>query len=317
MRIIDSHVHLYPPEVNADPVGWARRQGELHWAKLCTRVRKNGVGVQSFPSVDEFLSQMDDDGVERVVLLGWYWENAESAEQQNSFFAQCVQAHSERISACATWHPTLAPEPFLQAVKAAGFVGVGELSPHSQGGLGSVEKRERWAEFFAGAGRHGLPVNLHVTEPEGGDYLGKVPTPFEDVVGWAERFPETTFIWAHWGARLPLREGWVERVRKLSNVLYDTAASPLIYRDPKIWREMLDAVGSERVLFGSDFPLVLFPRDEGAKAEFAGLVSEARSVSAGLSQDECRAILAENAAKIWRIGGLGNFSLERNRTDKR
>jgi len=26
-RVIDSHVHLYPPELNRDPAGWAAAQG--------------------------------------------------------------------------------------------------------------------------------------------------------------------------------------------------------------------------------------------------------------------------------------------------
>ena len=76
MRVIDSHVHLYPAELNCAPVAWAESHGEMQWAGLCLRRRKNGLAVQGFPSVEELLQEMDRAGVERVVLLGWYWANA-------------------------------------------------------------------------------------------------------------------------------------------------------------------------------------------------------------------------------------------------
>lgn len=63
MPIIDAHVHLYPPEVNRDPAGWAAACGESHWAELCTRQRKNGQAVQGFPSVDKLLHDMDAAGM--------------------------------------------------------------------------------------------------------------------------------------------------------------------------------------------------------------------------------------------------------------
>ena len=73
MQVIDSHVHLYPAELNAEPAAWAAARGEAHWAKLCTRRRKDGAAVQGFPDVGELLREMDRAGVERAVLLGWYW----------------------------------------------------------------------------------------------------------------------------------------------------------------------------------------------------------------------------------------------------
>ena len=64
MQVIDSHVHLYPPDLNAAPAAWATTHGEPHWAKLCTRRRKDGHPVQGFPSVDDLLREMDRAGVE-------------------------------------------------------------------------------------------------------------------------------------------------------------------------------------------------------------------------------------------------------------
>src|SRR5476649_815142 len=104
LRAIDGHVHLYPPEVNRDPAGWALAQGEKHWAVLCTRQR-SGRSVQAFPDVAGLLAAMDAAGVERAILLGWYWETPASCARQNRFYAECLRAHPGRLSAFATFHP--------------------------------------------------------------------------------------------------------------------------------------------------------------------------------------------------------------------
>ncbi len=300
MRIIDSHVHLYPEEINRDPAAWAAKNREAHWATLCTRRRKNGAAVQAFPSVAQLLHQMDTDGIERAILLGWYWQHAESAQRQNSFFRDCICAHPDRLSACASWHPDLAPAPFVRRLRDDGMVGIGELSPHTQSELREPAAREAWQNLFAEASRHALPVNLHVTEPDAAPYPGKTETPPADFIAWAEAFPATPFIWAHWGARFALHPALAEKVRGLTNVFFDTAASPLIYREASPWRAIVDAVGAERVLFGSDYPLVLFPR-ESEDAEFSRLVREARSAEAGLTPAEQATILHGNATRLWRL----------------
>ena len=41
----------------------------------------------------------------------------------------------------------------------------------------------------------------------------------------------------------------------LRNIFYDTAASPLLYND-KIFDVSLEIVGANKILFGSDYPLM-------------------------------------------------------------
>src|SRR5581483_10337382 len=134
--IIDAHVHLYPGDFDRDPAAWAEQQGERHWAVLCTRRRRDGRPVQALPTLDALLKAMDDAGVERAVLLGWYWEKPETCAWQNRFYAQCVRAHPRRLAAFATLHPGAGHWPTLQEMHRArdeGLIGVGELSPHAQG----------------------------------------------------------------------------------------------------------------------------------------------------------------------------------------
>lgn len=293
MPLIDAHVHLYPPAVNRDPAGWAAAQGEVHWATLCTRRRKNGRAVQAFPSVQELLGAMDAAGVERAVLLGWYWEHMASCRMQNRFYADCVRAHADRLSAFATLHPgeglTAALDELAWA-RDAGLIGLGELSPHA---VGWVMNDPVLTTVLQRAGEWGMPVNLHVTEPESRDYPGKVTTPLVDFVSLAEALPQTRFILAHWGGRLPL----VLNDRLPSNLWFDTAATPLLY-DQSIWRKVVAKVGPDRVLYGSDFPLNLYPAID-VEPNMTRLVAEVHRSE--LTAAQLKVVVADNVRRLLKL----------------
>lgn len=297
MRIIDAHVHLYPPEVNRSPVAWAEAQGERHWSTLCTRVRKNGRAVQGFPSVDELLRDLDAAGIERAVLQGWYWEKHDTCVLQNRFYAACIHSHPDRLVAFASFHPAAGSDVVTEEIRRAaneGFRGLGELSPHSQ----KVPIDDPvWMEAMALAGELELPVNLHVTEPHGKNYPGKVETPLGDFVRLAHEFPETRFILAHWGAQLPLDPQLGAAAKACANLYYDSAASPLLY-DRKVFREMIDAVGIDRVLYGSDHPLDLNPNRESGP-QVGAMLDDMRG--AGLNPPELTAMLGQNVVNFLRL----------------
>jgi uncharacterized protein len=286
MPVIDAHVHLYPREVDLEPAGWAAAQGERHWAVLCTRRRRDGRPVQTLPTINELLAEMDAAGVERAVLLGWYWEKPETCAWQNRFYAACVAAHPDRLSAFATLHPAAGMNATLDEIRRArdtGLIGLGELSPHSQA------YRIDDPVFAAGltlAGELRLPVNLHVTDPRTRPYAGRIETPLRDFVTLARAYPTTTFILAHWGGMLPLA---TDGARDLPNVFYDTAASPLLY-PADVWTK-IPAFGADRVLFGSDFPLNLYPKTD----ELPGLVRLVTEARAGGADERS---LYANAAGI-------------------
>jgi predicted TIM-barrel fold metal-dependent hydrolase len=291
MRVIDSHVHLYPPELNRSPVAWAESHGESRWAGLCLRRRKNGVAVQSFPSVDELLAEMDDAGVERAVLLGWYWANGDTCAWQNRFYAECVRLHPGRLSAFATIQPLSGKDVALAEVRRArdeGLIGLGELSPHSQG---YAVDDEVFQAVLRLADELKLPVNLHVTDPNSREYPGRVETPLEDFVSVARSFPGAHFILAHWGGLLPLRD---PEATKLENVFYDTAASPLMY-DDSVWQRVLATIPAERVIFGSDYPLSLYPKC-GDKPGMKRFIAEANAANVP------QAVMGGNALKLLRLG---------------
>jgi predicted TIM-barrel fold metal-dependent hydrolase len=279
--IVDAHVHLYPPELNRDPPDWAAAHGERHWAELCTRRRKDGKPVQTFPSVDQLLRDMDAAGVAKAVLLGWYWEAHESCVAQNKFYADCIRAHPDRLVAFATVQPRAGNVAFEEAVRAMddGLAGFGELSPHSQH---FAIDDPVWRQILVLAAEWKVPVNLHVTDPDSKPYPGRVETPLADFLRLAREFPATNFILAHWGGGL----AWSAESAALPNLWFDTAASPLLY-GPEVWTK----AKTDRILFGSDYPLILYPRTDPAPG-FTGLLGEARQAAA------TDAVLGGNAAGL-------------------
>lgn len=280
--IIDAHVHLYPPEAGAEPVAWAARHGEAHWAALSTRLRKNGRPVQGFASVDHLLRDMDAAGVARAVLLGWYWENHGTCVGQNKFYADCIRAHPDRLAAFATVQPAAGRLAFDEAVRAMddGLIGFGELSPHSQ----HFELTDPvWHQVLQLAAEWKVPVNLHVTDPASRPYPGRVDTPLTDFLWLARQFPATTFVLAHWGGGL----AWAAEAAALPNVWFDTAASPLLYGSD-VWNK----TRNERVIFGSDYPLILYPKTELAPG-FGGILAEAKAAGAST------AVMHENATRLF------------------
>lgn len=116
-----------------------------------------------------------------------------------------------------------------------------------------------------------MPVNLHVTDADSGDYRAKSSRPPATSSGWRIS-SHVTFILAHWGALLPMHD---EEAENLINVFYDTSASPLLY-DATIWRRFLEIVPEERVLFGSDYPLNLYPKLD-VEPSLLRLVEEAKA----------------------------------------
>lgn len=290
--IIDAHVHLYPSEVDLHPAGWAAAVGEPHWALLCTRRRRDGRPVQTLPTRDELLRAMDAASVDRAVLLGWYWEKPATCAWQNRFYADCVRAHPDRLSAFATLHPATGVAATLAELHRArdeGLIGLGELSPHSQG---FAIDDPAFVAALQRAGELHWPVNLHVTDPASRPFPGLIETPLGDFVTLVRTFPATTFILAHWGGMMSL-ENSEARANELANVYYDTAASPLLY-DAGVWGRALPGFGRERVLFGSDFPLNLYPKlDESPSLH--RFVAEAREGGADA------AVLGQNTRRLLRL----------------
>jgi predicted TIM-barrel fold metal-dependent hydrolase len=62
-------------------------------------------------------------------------------------------------------------------------------------------------------------------------------------------------VCAHWGGGLPFYGLMPEVARSLSNVFFDTAATVFLYK-PEIFEQVSRIIGSDKILFGTDYPLL-------------------------------------------------------------
>lgn len=292
--IIDSHIHLYPRSVFENPRAWASARNEPHW--LSCVAPEEGKSVQGWADVEQLITDMDEAAIDKAVMLGWYWENQASCDEQNEWYRNWMHEYPERLLGFAIVNP-LAGDAALDAVKRAkedGFVGLGEFLPQVQG---FDLKHPDWLKVVELATELSMPINIHVTEPVGHHYAGKVKTPLEDYQWLVERFPETTFVLAHWGGLLPFYEMNATIRKAFKNVYYDTAASPLIY-DSRIYEAVIRTIGPERILFGTDYPLLVTPRKTRTPS-FLPILNALKE--ADISEEAQEAIFSKNMSRLLRL----------------
>ncbi|MFO7724551.1 MAG: amidohydrolase family protein [Oceanipulchritudo sp.] len=287
MMIWDAHVHGYPGEVISDPGEWGRRQGERHWRHLVTE------GPQGWADPEDLLRAMDSGGVEKALLQSWYWENPESAQRQNEWHARWIERYPERFLACAAIHPEMQdPLRTLQEAREWGACAIGECLPGIQNRQGW--SHPAWQAILEWTTASGWPACIHLTESVGHSYPGRIETCLMEIVSLFEAHPGQKWLCAHWGGGLPFYALNRRVAKALKHVWFDTAASPLLY-DPRIWRIACDLMGPEKILFGSDIPLLLYPRKEKTPSWDRFLVEFRGS---GLRADEQEAIGRNNLAAL-------------------
>jgi predicted TIM-barrel fold metal-dependent hydrolase len=287
--VVDAHVHAYPDFVAAAPAVWGRSQGEEGWT-LCV-APEGKRSIQGWADADTLVGAMDKAGIETCVMLGWYWERQETCDLQNGWYASWIRKHPKRLKAFATVQPASGPRA-LDALNRAldlGLCGIGEILPQAQG---FTLDDPVWLDVVAIAAQRNLPVTLHATDPLAPSAAGP-KTPLEGYVRLARAFPKATFILAHWGGGLAFR-GLPESGTLPANLYFDTAASPLLY-EPGVFRKAIDLVGASRILYGSDYPLILNPR-VARSAAFEPFLNEI--AGAGLTPLERDLVMGSNARRL-------------------
>jgi predicted TIM-barrel fold metal-dependent hydrolase len=291
--IVDAHVHVYPAEVAAAPAAWGLARGEPGWTRCVAPEGRRS--IQGWADPDRLIDDMDRAGVRACVMIGWYWERQETCDLQNGWYLEWIRRHPGRLMGFAAVQPA-AGERSLGALERAldsGLRGVGELLPQAQGfGL----QDPWWGRIVELAASRRVPITLHATDPDAGPAAGPA-TPLDAYVRLAREHPQATLILAHWGGGLAFR-GSPDGEPLPPNLHFDTAASPLLY-DSGVFRRALERVGLERIIYGSDYPLLLYPR-ASREPGFGRFLEEISG--AGLGPAERAAILGANIRRLLSAG---------------
>lgn len=275
--IIDIHTHAFPKSIREHRERFF--DNEPAFQLLYHSPKSKLVGV------DETIAMMDAQGVDKSVIFGFPWHTADFFKLNNDYILEAVRRHPDRlIGFCCLdpLHPEAAAE--VERCLSDGLSGVGELAFYTSGiddtCLRGLDPIMALAETF------NRPVMLHTNEPVGHQYPGKSPNTLAQIYALVQRFPNNRILLAHWGGGLFFYTLLKKEVRAaLKNVWFDTAASPYLYQ-PEIYRHALKLAGLDKVLLGSDYPLLKPSR----------YLKEMDSVT--LSGPEKAAVCGLNAAKV-------------------
>lgn len=273
--IIDFHTHIFPPAVRERREDYLRR--DAAFAEMYANPKAK------VATADDLLRSMASGGIDVSVALGFAWRDHELCVQHNDYLLAAAAASEGRILPFCTVNPALG-EWEEEAVRCAraGARGLGELRADSQGWDLNGDAGEALA---ATAQRLGLMLLFHVSEPVGRSYPGKDGGNLTSFYEFATGHPGLAIIGAHLAGGLPFFAPMAEVRAAFAHVYVDTAAQRLLY-DHGAYDQIIRLVGAERILLGSDYPLV----------------SQARQIEelrAGVFRtDDLRLMLGQNAERL-------------------
>lgn len=275
-QVIDAHVHAFSDDVQRDR---DRLLQVDHWFG---HLYENPKAVLT--SERELIESMDHAGIERSIIAGFPWNDPGRCREQNAWMAEICRQYPARLSFLATVmpHDTHAVQDVADALD-HGALGVGELNADAQGF--DFTDPAPMADVMELCRDRKVPVMFHASEPVGHVYPGKGTATPERLIVFLSRFPDQPVVFAHWGGGLPFHELMPEIREITRNVTYDTAATTYLYRF-RIFPAVTRICGPDRILFGSDFPVL------GQQP----LLDRVRAV---VPDSDCAAILGGNAATVY------------------
>jgi len=231
-------------------------------------------------TAEELLASMDEAAIDKSVVLGFAWSELEPCVQHNDYLLEAAARSGGRLIPFCTIQPQAGNDAFreMERCARAGARGLGELRPDNQGYR--LEEGAAAEVLAEAALRHGLVLLFHVSEPVGHAYPGKAGLSVASFYRFVAGHGGQPVVGAHWGGGLPFYALMPEERQALADAYFDTAATPLLY-EPTVYRQAVHLVGAERILFGSDFPLIgqrrqrqviedVFPADDPARALILG-----------------------------------------------
>ncbi len=245
--VIDFHTHVFPTDLRE------RRDDLLAGDLTLSTLYSNPAARMA--SAEELVSTMDGAGIDVSVMQGIGWNDVGLARHANDYAIEAVRRFPMRLRGFCSVNPRWGAAAVAEVERCAkaGLSGIGELHPDTQGfDLGD---EVTMAPIVEAATALGMPILTHASEPVGHPYAGKGRTTPDVLERFIAGFPDATLICAHWGGGLPFYALMPEVLASLQNVFFDTAASPFLYR-PDVFPTVVQLVGDDKVLLGTDYPLI-------------------------------------------------------------
>ena len=323
--IIDVHGHLVPPDLLA---AIRKEHGRFPSLRLIEDGASLAIAfaggkpsrpiMKGLSDVAARLAWMDKQGIDRHVVGGWpdwfgYELPAAEGEAWCRLFndAQLAAAKSERRLmplASVPLQDGARAAAVLKSAVAAGFPGA--MISTLPRGIGSVLDAADLDPFWTAADETGAVIHIHPSYDAGdtrvNDYglanaVGRISDAIVAVArllasGHVTRYRKAKIFVPMGAAGLPFLLGRLKRNHTITPKIADPAeALPLLYtdsilHDPRALRFIVEVIGAERVMMGSDMP---FPIGDEEPAKIIA--------AAGLKADDVASITGGVAQKLFRI----------------
>jgi predicted TIM-barrel fold metal-dependent hydrolase len=278
--IIDFHTHIFPP--------WLKeRRDEYIKRDPCFSLLYSHPKAR-MATAEELLASMDEAGIDLSVVLNAGWVSHELCVKTNDYILGSVSRYPARLVGFCAIQPGAGDAAIaeLERCAEAGAKGIGELRSDVQGF--DLTDKAKMKPLVDAALKHNLIFLTHSSEPVGHEYPGKGGITPDILYPFIAAFPNLTLVCAHWGGGLPFYALMPEVDKALANVFFDTAATVFLYK-PEIFEQMGRIIGSDKILFGTDYPLMHQSR----------VLDQIQS--AQLPEEDKARILGANAQKLlWR-----------------
>ncbi len=275
--IIDFHTHVVPPKIK-------KKHNEYVNSDPCFAILYSDKKAK-LATADELIDSMDKDGIDISVIVNVGWTTHDLCVETNDYILESIARYPDRLIGFCTVQPNSYEAAIAEIERCVkgGIRGVGEMRPDVQ--WFNLLDEEIMAPFIEVIRKHNLILLTHTSEPVGHDYPGKGITTPDILYPFITRYPDLTIVCAHWGGGLPFYALMPEVKEAMNNVFFDTAASPFLY-SPQVYNHVIQLVGGDKILFGSDYPLLAQSR----------LVKEIKSLD--LPEETENLILSGNAQRL-------------------
>lgn len=249
---IDNHIHITPPDIIKNWERIADKEPYFKWLATSPQNR--------FVTSEEVVEELTDAGFDKGVVFGFAFRDAGLCRYVNDYCIASVQKYKEKLIGFMVTSPKMAQVDYeIERCIKAGLKGIGELFPEGQGYV--LDDPQQMKPLMTACEHYQIPLLLHANEQVGHHYIGKTKTSLESLEKFVKTYTKSPIILAHLGGGLVFYEVMKRQKEAFKHVYYDTAAALFLY-EPQVF-SMIEAIGIEdKIIFGSDFPLVKIKRYE-------------------------------------------------------
>lgn len=259
-KIINAHCHIYPDKIASKAVDGIKNFYDLNM------------------SLDGTVNGLIEDG-NKVGVNHYLIHSVATTPKQvksiNEFIAESVNTNPDIFTGFGTLHPDSEDiQSDFDHLIELGLKGV-KIHPDFQQFAMNEERAFKMGEIINDGN---VPLMVHC-----GDFRYNYSNP-EQIKVFLDKFPNLTFIGAHFAGW----SIWEEATEKLAGIpnLYVDLSSSLYDLTPKTAVDLIHAYGSDKVLWGTDYPMW----DSPSEMEYFNKLD--------LTEKEKSQILYDNAAKI-------------------